>query len=618
MRLLFDVETDGLLENVSKVHCIVAADLDTNQEYVYGPGEVAQGIELLQSASLLAGHNIASYDFPALAKLRLMQRPKFLGFIDTIAWSRASHPTLKDEDFVRCSRDPRFPKQMIGRHSIEAWAWRLGEERKVQHEDWTQFSNEMLERCRSDVRLNVRLFRHLEKLGALSLEVAAWESEFAWVIARQERHGVRFDEAAAIDLYTTLRRERDKLSEALKRQFGWWWAPNGVTVPKRDNKKRGIAAGAPYTKLKKVEFNPGSRDHIARVLMKMGWRPRKFTTGGKPQVDEAALAEIAIPEAKQLIDFLLLEKRIGQIATGDKAWLKLAKNGRIHGRVETTGARTSRCAHYNPNVAQTPRVGSEYGYECRSCFIADDGHDLVGADASGLELRMLAHFMQRYDGGEFGRQVHEGDPHTYLLEVSGAHCDEHRDAQTRDRLACNLGPKGKNLCRARQKITTYAFLYGAGNSKLGSIMGRPPSYGERIRRGMKRRVGSRELDRQLEKAYARGYVRLLDGRHAPTLSRHDTLNTLLQGCGAVLMKYALVIADQELQRRGYRPIEEGGLDYEWVLNVHDEAQATSRPEIAREVGEVFVWAIQEAGRKLGVRVPLAGEWKVGKTWANTH
>src|SRR5690606_18165005 len=118
----------------------------------------------------------------------------------------------------------------------------------------------------------------------------------------------------------------------------------------------------------------------------------------------------------------------------------------------------------------------------------------------------------------------------------------------------------------------------------------------------------------------RGYVRLLDGRRAPTTSRHDTLNTLLMGAEAVLMRYALVIADQKLQALGYRPIEEYGpsADYEWVLNIHDEVQATARPEIAEAVGRTFVWAIQEAGKMLGVRVPLAGEFKIGQTWAQTH
>lgn len=604
MRLLFDLETDDLLDAVTRIWCVVARDLDTNEEYVFGPDKIEEGLALLRSADLLAGHNIAKYDLPVLQKLVRFRRPPKGALIDTLLWSRASYPQLKVDDLRKLHRNPTWvPKNLIGMHSLEAWGHRLGERKgSVENNDFSRFTPAMLEYCRQDVKLNVVLFNHLATRGAVSQDAARLESEVGWLLGRQERHGIRFDTAAAVELHAKLAARKAELEQKLQGLFAPWYVPNGVTVAKRGNKKLGIAPGAEYTKIKLVHFNPGSRDHIANRLQKVyGWQPQKWTDGGKrPAVDETVLSALPWPECQPLAEYMLLEKRLGQIAGGEKAWLKLERGGRIHGTVHPTGARTSRMSHTNPNLAQVPKVGSPYGEECRALFLADKDWVLVGADASGLEMRMLGHYLARWDGGAFAREVVEGDVHTYMMRFTGI--------------------TDRNV----QKTWTYARLYGAGNAKLGKIMGCSPSKAGLVAKQVEKRMPAMAmLSGALDAAFKRGYVLLPDGRHAPTASRHDTLNTLLQGAGAIVLKVALVIADSLMQDRGLQPAQERGErarapQYEFVLNVHDEWQVTCHPSVVDTVKASLLDAMRIAGEVLGMRVRIDGEAKAGANWKETH
>lgn len=605
MRLLFDLETDGLLDDVTRIWCIVARDLDTNEEYAFEPHQIEEGLALLRSADVLAGHNIAKYDLPVLQKLHGFRRPPRGGIIDTLLWSRASYPQLKIDDLRKLHRNPAWvPKNLIGMHSLEAWGHRLGERKgEIEGKDFSRFTPQMLAYCRQDVNLNVVLFRHLLVRGACPENAARLESEVGWILGRQERHGIRFDTTAAVELHAKLAARKAELEAQLQGLFRPWYVPNGVVVSKRGNKKQGISPGAAYTKIKLVHFNPGSRDHIADRLQRVyGWKPSKWTEGGKrPAIDETVLSALPWPECKPLAEYMLLDKRLGQIAEGDKAWLKLERGGRIHGSVHPTGARTSRMSHTNPNLAQVPKVTSEYGPECRACFLADKDWVLVGADASGLEMRMLGHYLARWDGGAFAREVVDGDVHTYMMGFTGI------------------------TSRETQKTWTYARLYGAGNGKLGAIMGCSPAKAGMVAKRVEQRMPAmRMLTAALDAAYEKGYVKLPDGRRAPTVSRHDTLNTLLQGAGAIVLKVALVIADCLMQDRGLEPVQEivrhgvGQGDYEFVLNVHDEWQVTCHPAAVDIVKASLLDAMRIAGEVLGMRVRIDGEAKAGANWKETH
>ncbi len=599
MRLLFDLECDNLLDTVTTVWCVVARDLDTNDEYVFGPEEIEKGLALLRSAELLAGHNIVGYDLPVLQKLHGFMRPERGRVLDTLLWSRASYPQLKVDDLVKLTRTPTWvPAKLIGAHSLEAWGHRLGDHKGDISKDFSRFTPEMLAYCRQDVSLNVTLFHHLQVKGAVPEPAARLESEVGWILQRQQQHGIRFDTAAAVELHATLAARKAELERELEGAFAPWFAPNGVTVPKRVNKKLGSEPGAAYTKLKTVTFNPGSRDHIANRLQKIhGWKPSEWTDGGKrPKIDETVLAGLQYPECAKLAEYMLVEKRIGQIATGDKAWLRKERGGRIHGRVHATGARTSRMAHLDPNLAQVPKVGSPYGAECRALFLADKGWVLVGADASGLEMRMLGHYLSRWDGGAFAREVVDGDVHTYMMRFTGI--------------------TDRNV----QKTWTYARLYGAGNAKLGKIMGVSPAKAGMVAKRVEQRMPAMaKLSHALDVAHKRGYVLLPDGRRAPTASRHDTLNTLLQGAGAIVLKAALVIADSLMQDAELRPAAlYEHPDYEFVLNVHDEWQVTCRPDVVDTVKASLLDAMRIAGEVLGMRVRIDGEAKAGANWKETH
>lgn len=622
-RLLFDLETDNLLDDVTTIWCLVARDIDTDDEFVYGPTEIDKGLDLLRSASLLAGHNIAQYDLPVLQKLKGYVRPKRGGILDTLLWSRASFPMLSIDDYKRSLRNPdnAIEPRLSGSHSLEAWGRRLGEHKGDIGKDFSKYTPEMLEYCRQDVALNVTLLRHLTVHGAVPEDAARLESEVGWILGRQQRHGVRFNAPAAVNLHAVLAQRQADLIASLDGLFEPWTVPAGVLVPKRDNKARGYVKGVPVHKTKTLTFNPTSHDHIAsRFQAKYGWKPSEWTDGGaRPKLTEDILSALPYPEAAPLAELQMLKQRIGQLALGAKAFLKVERGGRIHGRVHATGARTGRMSHSDPNV-NVPKVRKDkvtnevllgdkggYGAEFRALFCADKGHALVGVDASGLEMRMLGHYLAKWDEGRFAEEVTDGDVHTYMMQVTGI----------------------KN--RETQKTWTYARLYGAGDPKLGKIMGVSPKEAGRVKdRVTKVMPGMTKLEQGLDAAKKRGYVIMPDGRRAATLSRHDTLNTLLQGSGSVVLKVALVIADCLMQDRGLLPCEEvfdglgdetflGVGDYEFVLNVHDEWQITCRSgETEAIVQHCAMEGMRLAGVVLGLRVAIAAEAKIGTNWKETH
>jgi len=343
---------------------------------------------------------------------------------------------------------------------------------------------------------------------------------------------------------------------------------------------------------KHTPFNPGSRHHIYRVFKeKYDWKPQSFTPSGEPKIDEQILSTLKFPEAELLSEYFLLDKRIGQLAEGNQAWLRLVKSGRIHGSVNTNGAVTGRCTHSHPNIAQVPACGKPSGAECRALFITRTGWKLVGADASGLELRCLAHYMAHWDKGEYVKVLLEGDVHTANQEAAGL--------PTRD----------------NAKTFIYAFLYGAGDEKIGSIVGAGRKVGKALKdRFLKMLPALGYLVGTVKQAAGKGYIKGLDGRMLRIRSSHAALNTLLQSAGAIIMKYALVEADRLLQKAGYQP----GVDYEFVGNIHDEFQCECRPEIAEEVGNIFVEAIRNAGKFFDFKCPLDGDYKIGDSWRETH
>lgn len=421
-RYVYDVETDGFLEELTKIHSLVLYDLDEGKLLSYSdqPGypPIKEGVERLANADLIVGHNQIKFDIPAIQKVFQEWSPK--GTIrDTLVLSRLIWPKdrirAKDHSGWGKAKNKPLPKD-IGSHSLKAFGYRLGFLKGDFNEstDWQTWSPEMQSYCENDVLVTVKLW----ELVQWTLEKEKWSEEsvslehgVATIVARQERHGWLFDVEKAHKLYADLVQRQSEIEEELQEAFPPRFLKDGkVFTPKRDNKRMGYTEGAPFTKVKLTPFNPGSRNHIATWLQRQrGWKPQEYTNSGEPKVDEDVLGGLPWPEAKLLNEYLMVGKRIGQLATGDKAWLKfVGPDGRIRGAVNTNGAVTRRMTHSNPNLAQVPANSAPYGERCRELFTVPKGKKQVGCDADALELRCLAGYMARYDKGEYVKVVLEG------------------------------------------------------------------------------------------------------------------------------------------------------------------------------------------------------------------
>lgn len=641
--LVFDIETDGFLEDLTKIHCINLIDRSTGKSLAFNggvysdgtpaprDGTIEEGLELLANADCIAGHNIIRYDIPAIQKLHPQWKTKHQ-VIDTLVCVNVIYPDVADRDFTAMRKGTLSKEHqrlgLIGKQSLEAWGMRLGVLKTVYDwkadGEWQHFTKTMDDYARQDPVVNLRLLEQIESKH-YSPECLDLEHAVARIVWAQTQRGWAVNVTAMEALTVKLQKRHAEIAAQLTTLFQPWYMPDMVKgsatfTPKKDDRKRGYTAGVSFSKVKQVVFNPASRDHISDRLMKVrGWKPSQFTDGGKPQVDETILESLPWPEAKALAEGLMIEKRSGQVATGNEAWLKNTRNGRIHGTVNTNGAVTGRMTHARPNVAQTPRVGSPYGEECRACWIAGVGFVLVGCDASGLELCMLAHFMARYDGG------------AYAITVTSGKKEDGTDVHT-----VNMNAAGLRL-RDSAKTFVYALLYGAGDYKLGTIAyddfddetkarfnKQFPRKGQRANAlknlGKKRRAALMsnlpalgKLADAVKIAAKRGFLVGLDGRQLHIRSEHAALNTLLQSAGALVMKKALVILDGALA-----PIRSTGATAAFVGNIHDEWQIETQKEIADEVGKLACEAIRLAGEHFKFRVPLSGSYSVGSNWAETH
>lgn len=596
MRLIFDIETDGLDPTV--IHCIVTKDIETLEVKSFYGETLDQGAEFLAKAKELIGHNIMDYD---LRVMRKFYPDLFEGLqcklTDTLVLSRLLWPDRREKDF-KLFREKKLHPNLIGSHGLKAWGYRIGVLKGDFGEDtdWQEFTQEMLYYCVQDVEVNHILYRLCEKQSC-SEDAKELEHSIHSVCLKQTALGFPFDEEKAAKLYAKLSARRQELYDGLIESFGSWWESDGVITPARNLQYKkpdrpSYWAGASYTKIRLVTFNPASRFHISKCLTdRYGWKPESFTETGVPKADDSVLAKLEYPEAKQLAEYLLIQKRLGQIAEGKQAWMKLSKDGKLHGRVTTMGAVTSRCTHQNPNMAQVPSTKAKYGYECRELFHAPEGYKLMGCDVSGLELRVLAHYMAAYDKGEYGKILLEGDIHTANMKSAGLND------------------------RNQAKTFIYALLYGGGDEKIGSIVGKGKQAGSALKRKFfKATPAIAKLRAAVTGKAKQGFLKGIDGRSVPIRHSHAALNTLLQSCGAIICKRWVVTFHELLRERGY--VE--GRDYMQAAYVHDEIQVLVREDIADELGKLCVEAIRLSGEYYNFRIALDGEYNVGANWAETH
>jgi DNA polymerase I-like protein with 3'-5' exonuclease and polymerase domains len=549
MKIILDIETNSKHD---VIWCCVTRDIETNEVKVWTEASGLQ--KYLDQSDLIIMHNGISFDAPVLRKNWKVSM-KLSQVYDTLVASRLLSPSLE------------------GGHSLDSWGQRLGF-LKGDFSNWDGgLSEEMVTYCIQDTLVTQKLYEHLvsefinQGFDQRSIDL---EHKVQAIICKQEQNGFKLDQQGAIILLTELKSKLSNLEDELQSVF-----PTKTT--ERYSEKTG-------KRLKdEVEvFNPGSRQQIASRLQEKGWKPRRFTDKGQAIVDETTLNESTIPEAKLIGEYLLLQKRISQI----DSWLKVvSSDGRVHGRVITNGAVTGRMTHMSPNMAQVPNSGSEYGAECRALWTVEKGYKLVGIDASGLELRMLAHYM---NDDAYTTEVVSGDIHTANQRAAML--------ETRN----------------QAKTFIYAFLYGAGAAKIGKIVGGSAREGEElISNFLKNTPKLRSLRQKVVRILAeKGTLPSLDGRRLQVRSEHSALNTLLQGAGAVVMKQALVLLDKKLKS--------AKIDYKFVANVHDEWQIEVEEARAEDAGKLGVESIAEAGLVLNMRCPLTGEYNVGNNWKETH
>ena len=593
--IIFDIETDGLLDSVTKLHCIAMYDSETDELTSYNK-EFCNPLFDLEKADTLIGHNIVKYDLPVLQKLYPNFNPKGKLF-DTLLVSKLVYPDIGELD-DRNIRKGTFPKKLRGRYSLKAWGYRLGilkGDYCEQEDAWKEWSPEMQSYCEQDVRVTQKLYQLLasKNVSETALEI---EHKFAKIIGQQEQRGVYFDKVRAIELAAELNAEKSELEGKLKQAF-----PNEIRyetfIPKVNNKTKGYIKGQPFTKQIEIDFNPSSRSHIATGLMrKYQWKPEKLSPTGQAVIDEEIIKELPYEEAPLIARYFLVTKTLGQLVDGNNAWLKMEHNSIIHGGVDTIGAVTGRCTHNNPNLAQVPSGHSEFGKECRALFKARDGYRFIGCDASGLELRMLAHYMNDED---YTNEILNGDIHSANQKAAGL--------PTRD----------------NAKTFIYGFLYGAGDAKIGSITGKGATEGKRIKSKFLSALPKlkRLTDGVKGKIKSKGFLRGIDGRTLKVREEYKGLNVLLQSAGAIVMKKALCILYDDCIAKGWindRFYLDPDNKIFFVLNIHDEYQAEVLPEIVEEYKVMAVEAIKKSGQFFNMRCPLDGEAKEGENWYETH
>lgn len=579
--IITDIETNGLLDTVTKFWCAWIYD-SASQEYK-GYKDLDEYIDALNvygtSGYNLVFHNGIKYDVPCLKRLSgkdFVFDPRDC-VIDTLVFARLVWSNIKDLD-MGLIRSGRLPKDLFGSHSLKAYGYRMRELKGTygeQEEAWDSFSEEMYKYNYQDVVVTKMLFDKLLGKG-YPWEAVQLEHAIAWVMAKQERNGFVFNRDKAVVLYSELAGRRDELTKELQESV----PPllTGYKTYKRDNAKKGIKAGVQYPVYE--TFNPNSRQQIAKVLIEQGWEPQEVTDTGLPKVDEETLKTAKdIPMTSKILELLMLNKRIGQLAEGSNAWLKLMKEDpndhlwRIHGSVNPNGAVTGRATHSYPNVAQVPANRAPYGRLCRELFTVPKGWYEAGIDASGLELRCFGHFLSPYDNGAYVKEILNGDIHTHNQKMAGL--------PTRD----------------NAKTFIYGFLYGAGDAKIGEIVGGSSADGKRLKEKFFQSLPAiKQLQQDIERTlitsseWVGGVNKVtwrkrthpdnsnlsithsilgLDCRVVYVRSPHSALNTLLQSAGALICKKWVCLVEENMRKAGYKHSWDGDFAMmAWVHKLH--------------------------------------------------
>ncbi len=566
MNIVVDIETDSL--DATKIYCIVARNMESGDNYAFVGDDCYDKFPkfIEKHAEKIVMHNGVGFDAPVLNRL---------------ARTNIRLPQIEDTLIMSQLYNP---ERMNG-HSLDSWGKRLGYN-KIEFHDFSKFTNEMLTYCKRDVELTHKVYNHLKLEGKNFSDYSLrLEHDIRSIVSKQEKNGFYLDQQKAMELRAKLEDQAEDIEKNVHKTFPPLKREEEF-VPKVNNKTRGYQKGVPFTKVSYEKFNLASRKQIAERLMMLGWKPDKFTDKNSPIVDEGVLSKITnIPEAKLIAKYLLLKKRTSQISS----WLDEVNNttGRVHGRVLTLRCVSGRMSHNSPNMAQVPATYSPFGKECREVWTTDkpDTHVIFGTDASGLELRMLAHYI---DTPDYTNEILNGDIHTKNMNMAGL------------------------TNRDQAKTFIYAFLFGAGAKKISTIVGsKDLTLGKKlIDKFLSELPRLKSFRSQVEEAAQSGKVRGLDGRLFNVRSAHKAVNTIIQGAGAIACKVWL--------RNMMKHVYKKGLDVKLIASIHDEYQFEVNKNDIQSMGEVVKLSIKETTEQLNLKCPLDAEFKTGSSWADTH
>lgn len=687
--LIFDLEGDGLLRTITKLHVLCIKEYETGKKWRFKEDNMTEGVQMLNDAELVVGHNIIDYDLKVIEKVTGI---KVLSKIrDTLVLVKLLFSNQSDKDFRAVERG-ELPSKFIGRHSLKAWGYRLGEFKGDYADDkeaearslgitddieitkfvWGSWNQPMEDYCEQDVYVTEKLYSMvLNEIMSTSYPDGPIITEHivAELMSQQEQNGIFFDVGKALALDAELLPLVEDITKECLEAFPSRYVPEKlcnlgdlredfnkvkwedldpeleeavyqmlssgepsdavpqIIIPKKTLRFKDVTraskfAGQPYTPITFDVFNPGSRQQIAERLVSLGYVPDEFTPTGAPSINEETLTRAAelIPIAKPISDLFMIKKRRSQLATGDEAWLKhVTPEGKIHHHVNPCGAVTFRMTHSSPNLGQVPATvkkkrvledgtkeeyvayGREggWGAECRSLFYAPSGYKMVGSDLSGIELRCLSHYMSQYDDGEYGRLLLTEDIHKVNQLAAGL--------ETRD----------------QSKRFIYAFLYGSGDEKTGSIVAPSASITQQKKIGaelkakfLKGLPALNKVQKDIKRSInSCGYLVGLDGRRLHIRSAHSALNTLLQSAGAIIAKKWIIQIDDDIADLGY---EDGWKDYASLLTIHDERQLAVRDGLEQTFADLMVKAANKVQGILDFKMPIDASFKIGQNWYDCH
>lgn len=557
MEIVFDIETDGL--DASRIWLMVGKEVGKSGFIIVKDKETF--LRLAPKVTQWIGHNSIDYDSYIIEKLWGYKIPVSKQ-TDTLVLSRLCDPVMDG-------------------HSLDAWGKRLGFP-KIEFSDWSEYSDEMKTYCKQDVTITEQVLLHLRReMKGFSDKSIRLEHSMQYIVSEQKRNGFMLDRDVAMQIYTGAKAEADRIETAVLEFF-----PPIVT--ERYSEKTG-------KRLKDhvEEFNLGSPAQVVKRLNEIGWKPYVKTKSGNSwkicQENLDTIPDTAPPPVRDLKKWKILETRWKTA----KDWLeRMDVEGRVHGQVILPGAVTHRAAHQGPNMANIPSISDERGlsglfaYECRQAWTVPRGYRLCGTDASGIQLRVLAHYM---NDPTYTKTLLEGDIHTFNKEALGEFCKD----------------------RPTAKTFIYAWLLGAGVAKVAQILGCTTKQAEWSMENFLRSIPAlKELKRKAAMAAQRGYLVGLDGRRLGIESEHKSLSVYLQGGETVIMRLSNVL--------WYNQAKKDKLDFRQVAWVHDEWQTEVLEQHAEIIGQMQVQSIRDAGLAFNLNCPLDGEYKIGGNWAETH